>query len=96
MKKCKMCGHDFNKELSDENNVCEDCVTQALTGPEFWRLLDDVAVDEDAEFIDQDFLYYKHGTELYDIWHDFEDKYDVCMGDIATGEGPDEYYEQHR
>jgi hypothetical protein len=44
-----------------------------------WSDLGDVPVDVDAEYIDDDFLHFPKGSELYDVWHWFECKFNVIL-----------------
>lgn len=40
-----------------------------------WNILSDIPVDEGGEFVDQDFLHFKAGDEVMDIWRWFEEQH---------------------
>lgn len=48
---------------------------------ETWLELDDVCIDDD-DCIDEDFLHFEAGTEITEIWHWFEDKFDVSIAEL--------------
>ena len=43
--------------------------------------LRNVCIDEN-DCIDEPFRDWPVGTEIYEIWHDIEEKYDCCLGEI--------------
>ena len=43
-----------------------------------WEKLTDIAIDENDN-IDQDFLHFKKGTHKFEIWHWFEDEFDLSV-----------------
>lgn len=46
---------------------------------EYWSKLGDVCIDEE-ECIDTEFDGYPVGTDIYTIWHDIEEKFNVSIG----------------
>ena len=45
---------------------------------EIWRLLGSVPINIDDE-IEEVFLHFKKGTYRFDIWHWFEEKFDLSI-----------------
>lgn len=53
---------------------------------ELWELLGDVPVDEDGECTEADFLQFPKGSEVYDIWHWFEEQNpNFSIGHLQNG-----------
>jgi hypothetical protein len=46
---------------------------------ELWENLGDVPVNESEE-IEEDFLHFEKGTDVYEIWHWFEETYNISVG----------------
>lgn len=54
-----------------------------------WKMLDDIPCSENIDddlIIDKDFLHFKKGTCVYDIWHWFENTYNISIT-ILVNEG---------
>jgi len=49
---------------------------------ELWKELGDVPVDEEGIAIEIPFLHFEIGTEREEIWHWFEDTFDVAVHDL--------------
>jgi len=49
-----------------------------ITAQELWEQLGDVPVNEYEE-IDIDWHHFKSGTCIYDIWHWFEDEFNLSV-----------------
>ena len=45
-----------------------------------WSQLGDIPIDEDEQ-IEEPFLHFPIGTEREDIWHWFEETFDIVLGD---------------
>lgn len=56
------------------------------TAKELWKELGDIPVNEHEE-IDEDFLEFEKGTEIYEIWHWFEEKFNVRVYDLMFPNG---------
>ena len=56
---------------------------------EQWDQFQDIPID-DNECIDVPFLHFEAGTTRFDIWHWFEEHYDINIGDLITGEYNDQ------
>jgi len=52
---------------------------------QIWNELGNINIDEN-ECIEQPFYEYEKGTEIYEIWQDIEDIYNVSIGDIMNNE----------
>jgi hypothetical protein len=51
-----------------------------------WQMLGNVPVNDDGDEIDEDFLHFTKGHETDDIWHWFEENFDVCLAiDLING-----------
>jgi hypothetical protein len=52
-----------------------------------WKKLGDVPTDEEGVDggIDEDFLHFSKGTDVYDIWHWFESEFDVSVAEDLKG-----------
>lgn len=46
-----------------------------------WSALGDIPVDEDGEYTEEDFLHFPAGSEVLDIWHWIEHKFDISIGE---------------
>lgn len=53
------------------------------TNPDkYWAMLGDIPCDEEYnEYIEEKFLHFEVGTNKNDIWHWFEEYFDICIGD---------------
>ena len=45
-----------------------------------WEKFGDIPINKDEE-IEEDFLHFKKGTDRFEIWHWFEETYDITLGD---------------
>jgi len=45
-----------------------------------WDLLGDVPTNDDNE-IDEEFLHFEKGTDVFEIWHWFEEKFDLSVAE---------------
>ena len=48
---------------------------------ELWKVLGDIPINDEEE-IEEDFLHFEAGTFREDIWHWFEETFDMSIGDI--------------
>lgn len=72
--------YEFDRDTGSDYNKSTD-----LSKPhELWSLLGDIPTNEDDE-IEEPFLDFPIGTDREEIWHWFEDKYDISIGDIMNG-----------
>ena len=65
----------FDLNLYQLGEICNSNIEKALS---LWRDLSDVPVNEDDE-IDSEFLDFPIGTCKFDIWHWFEDSFNVSV-----------------
>ena len=49
-----------------------------------WEELGDIPIDED-ECIDEDWRYFDKGTHIYDIWHWFEEEFNLSVSEDLMG-----------
>lgn len=58
-----------------------EALTHRIEGMSIWDALSDVPVDGDGTdgSIDQDFLHFSKGTEVYGVWHWLEQKYNLSV-----------------
>jgi hypothetical protein len=49
-----------------------------------WEDFGEIPINED-DCIEEPFLHFPKGSYRFDIWHWFEDKFDVTLGDILSG-----------
>src|SRR3989344_4987293 len=71
-------------ELKDHN--CPKCETDDYltdldnleTAKALWSILGDVPVNEDDE-LDDNFLLFEKGSDKFEVWHWFEDKFDISV-----------------
>ncbi len=45
-----------------------------------WSDLGDIPIDENEE-IDESFLHFDIGTSVYEIWHWFEEEFNISVGE---------------
>ena len=45
-----------------------------------WNILGDIPCDEEEE-IEEEFLHFGIGTDKYEIWHWFEETFDIVLGE---------------
>jgi hypothetical protein len=77
-------GSMFIQELEDHS--CPNCgVDDYLSDMDsldeasfFWNILGDIPVNEEDE-IEEEFLGFKIGTDKFEIWHWFEEKFDLSV-----------------
>lgn len=50
------------------------------TFDELWIEFGDIPINEREE-IEEPFLHFPEGTDRFEIWHWFEEEYDVTLGD---------------
>jgi hypothetical protein len=50
---------------------------------ELWDELGNIPVNDDLD-IEQPFLNFEIGTNAYDIWHWFEEKFNISLGEMFT------------
>jgi len=43
-----------------------------------WKELEDIPIDE-GEYIEEDWRYFDKGTHIYDIWHWFEEEFNLSV-----------------
>lgn len=55
------------------------------TFEQLWDMLADIPIDDDAQYIEQDFLHFDEGTELVEVWHWFEHYFCVSLGEYMYG-----------
>jgi hypothetical protein len=53
-----------------------------------WREFSDIPVNEDDE-IEERFLGFEIGTDRFEIWHWFEENFDVVLGDVGITSNTD-------
>lgn len=54
-----------------------------FTIKDLWEKLGDIPTDEESgDIIEEQFLHFPIGALRYDIWHWFEDAFDVCVHDL--------------
>lgn len=46
-----------------------------------WEQLEDIPTDNSGEFIDKPFLDFPKGTDTSDIWHWFEDEFNLSIAE---------------
>jgi hypothetical protein len=60
----------------EQDGVSKERVVKAL-----WAALGDIPIDDD-EAIDIPFLHFLKGTDRYEIWHWFEDTFDISVHEL--------------
>ena len=51
---------------------------------ELWKQLSDISINDEDE-IDEPFLHFEVGTPNTEIWHWFEEKFDLSVADDLMG-----------
>lgn len=54
-------------------------ITKEKNWKDLWDKLGDIPVNEDDE-IEEVFEHFEIGTNKFDIWHWFEETFDICLG----------------
>lgn len=69
-------------EQIEDMRACPNCKTDDyLTDDVYrklWEMLGDICTDEEWE-IESDFLHFPTGTHKYDIWHWFEETFNISV-----------------
>ena len=67
--------------------MCDKCIEkneeQSIdkTNPDkYWKELGDIPLDEEGD-TDEEFYHFPKGTSPYEIWHWFEEYFDITIGD---------------
>ena len=55
----------------------------------WWRDLEDVPMDPEAEYIEEQFLCFAPGTKREDIWHWFDERHSKGVAFLLYGDGVD-------
>jgi hypothetical protein len=50
-----------------------------------WRDFGDIPLEGDSDTIDEKFLHFERGVCRFEIWHWFEDEFDVAVIDLMFG-----------
>jgi hypothetical protein len=73
---------DISGLQSLESHCCPNCKTDDFLSDDvarkLWEMLGDVPTNEDDE-IDGPFLHFEIGTDKFEIWHWFEEKFDLSV-----------------
>ena len=73
---------DISGLSSLESHKCPICKTDEFLSDDvyvkLWGMLGDVCVNEDDE-IDEDFLHFEKGTDKFEIWHWFEETFNISV-----------------
>ena len=85
---CIHCSTYFNAadmiapKNDEEEHVCKEC--HRKEAKKLWKELRDIPVDEDDD-TEQEFIHFPKGTPKEDIWHWFEDEYDLSVAKDLMG-----------
>lgn len=58
--------------------------TPLQTAKALWEQLGNIPINEDEE-LDEDFMDFEKGTDRYEVWHWFEDKFDISIAKDLMG-----------
>lgn len=72
----KLKDHSCPKCSVDDFLADMDSLDEAIF---LWNKLGDIPTNEDDE-IEEDFLHFEIGTDKFEIWHWFEEKFDLSVG----------------
>ena len=70
--------HPPDQPVNDQPTNSHSGNDQLADAQELWAQLGDVPIDDD-ERIDESFLHFPKGTHREDIWHWFEDTFEVSV-----------------
>ena len=84
-------GLHLNELVSiDDMRACPNCQTDEYLSDDvyrkLWEILGDVPVNEDDE-IETSFLHFEIGTDKFEIWHWFEETFDLSVAEELMGQG---------
>ena len=69
-------------ESIEDMRACPNCKTDGFLSDDvarkIWEMLGDVPTNEDGE-IDESFLHFEIGTDKFEIWHWFEETFDISI-----------------
>lgn len=79
-------------ESIDDMRACPKCKTDDYLNDLFglelakalWEMFGDIGLIEDDE-IDEPFLHFEIGTDKFEIWHWFEDEFDISVAKDLMG-----------
>jgi len=69
---------ELNNILVSRINKVNNRVNKMKKAKKLWKELGDIPIDED-ECIDEDWRYFDKGTHIEDIWHWFEETFDLSV-----------------
>jgi hypothetical protein len=75
----------FHTNIDSESFNDQDA--KRAIAKELWKELGNTPTDDDGADgnIDEDFLHFPKGEPVYDIWHWFEETFDVCIAADLMG-----------
>ena len=76
--------HKTMHSISNEEMICQECVKKRQESNDLWEEFGDIPINKDEE-IDIDWREFKKGTPREDIWHWFEEKYDLSVAKDLMG-----------
>ena len=100
MKLCKRCGHPVYSETDpdiaiDYPFICPECdenmfsfEVEEPTLPairKLWAIFGDVPMNPETECIESPWLHFPAGTFREDIWHWFEESFNISVGEDLMG-----------
>ena len=75
----------MNTPLSKTTDpLLTESTTQLIEARKLWSDLGDIPINNNDE-IDQDFLHFEKGTDRFEIWHWFEEEFDVSIATDLMG-----------
>ena len=74
----------FKVNPTDLDSIIKDKGNKKLLAERFWERLGNIPVNEEDE-LDEPFLSFKKGTDKFEVWHWFEETFDVSVAKDLMG-----------
>lgn len=65
-----------------------------MTVEELWETLEDIPMNPETECIEESWLHFKKGTFREDIWHWFEETFNVSVAKLLYGDEYEDEFEE--